>query len=187
MSDYDWQTFSDHLIYSLPWLGLHYIGSTFLQRQHRQMVPVFYLLLSSAFIFKVLGPSGLIFLSVQPVVMFLIHLSGSSILVYLVSLATIFAHEAHMMPFQQLIPSYLEDFRAYHLANAASLWINLRCLSFCLDRISGEVTRSKSWLQDLVELYSFCFYLPLVFTGPVITFEAFKKGVSWAQRGKIFN
>ena len=58
-------------------------------------------------------------------------------------------------------------------------WVNCRCVSYCLDNIGRDVveeTTSHFW--NFIEMLSFCFYIPLCITGPLITFTEYKKGVS---------
>ena len=198
MSDYDWITFSGNILYSLPWLVLHFLGSqvlklynqevksvslsdimsTFSLLFHFQMLPLFYTLLSSLYIFKILGSSGLVFLGIQPLIMYIVHLSKSSFLVYAVSLGTIFAQETDFFGLISFLPSHTEDYNTFTLGTAAFMWINLRCLSFCLDRLWEDVDTSDSSLHALLEMYSYCFYMPVAFGGPIIIFQKFKEGVS---------
>ena len=48
-----------------------------------QWIPMFYVLLSSIFLSKYLGPKPFLYLLIQPVVFFVIHLLGCSILVWI--------------------------------------------------------------------------------------------------------
>ena len=143
-----------------------------------QLLPTFISLLGLIFIYKLLGQKGLIYLVIQPVIMFLIHLLNSSLLVYVASICFIFM-SAFKEPynFEFLLPTVYEDFTKHFLGHVSFAWINLRCMSFCLDRIWNDVPRSGSMFQELIHMLSYCFYLPIAVGGPVINYKAFYDGV----------
>ena len=59
-------------------------------------------------------------------------------------------------------------------------WVNSRCVSYCLDNAWGDViedeTSSKTW--QFLEMATFCFYVPLCISGPLISYKDYKEGVS---------
>jgi hypothetical protein len=48
-----------------------------------QWIPSFYLLLSSIYLWRLLGPKPIVYLLMQPLVFFLIHFFGSSVIVWI--------------------------------------------------------------------------------------------------------
>ena len=57
------------------------------------------------------------------------------------------------------------------------IWVNLRCVSYCLDNIWGDVEENPSTIWNFLEMLSYCFYLPVCISGPLINFQEYKKGV----------
>ena len=61
-------------------------------------------------------------------------------------------------------------------------WVNSRCVSYCLDNIWGDVVEeTPSHFWNFIEMLSFCFYIPLCISGPLITFKEYKTGVSYSK------
>ena len=66
-------------------------------------------------------------------------------------------------------------------------WVNSRCVSYCLDNAWGDViedeTSSKMW--QFLEMATFCFYVPLCISGPLISYKDYKEGVSNETESQI--
>ncbi|XP_049877762.1 protein-cysteine N-palmitoyltransferase Rasp isoform X2 [Pectinophora gossypiella] len=59
-------------------------------------------------------------------------------------------------------------------------WVQLRCISFCLDYVekSKDFSKKTSKIETLIELTSYVLYVPLLYTGPVILYDDFRKSFS---------
>jgi protein-cysteine N-palmitoyltransferase HHAT len=69
----------------------------------------------------------------------------------------------------------------FYLMLISVSWIQLRCISYCL-----EIIRSRAEIQ-FIDLLSYCFYLPLLFLGPVILYDDFDKGFTRNDNKKFSN
>ena len=67
-----------------------------------------------------------------------------------------------------------------YVTTVIMFWVNSRCVSYCLDNAWGDViedeTSSKTW--QFLEMATFCFYVPLCISGPLISYKDYKEGVS---------
>lgn len=52
------------------------------------------------------------------------------------------------------------------------MWIYLRCISFCLDKIDKKL----DWVS-IYTFYGYVFYLPCFFLGPILLFDVFSNKV----------
>ena len=86
-TDNEWNVFSGNLVYTIPWIVFHFIGSQLLRRTNKNLVPIFNVLLSMIYMGRVMGTKPTIWMFCQPFFMFIIHLMGSSLLVWFVALA----------------------------------------------------------------------------------------------------
>ena len=63
-----------------------------------------------------------------------------------------------------------------YVCSVTWFWVNCRCISFCLDRIWGEVEPKSAKVHDLIEMFTFCFYLPVNISGPIMIYKDFHDG-----------
>lgn len=62
-------------------------------------------------------------------------------------------------------------------------WLQLRCISFCIDWIEQKPWSQVSFTEDdkssqILRMLSYTFYLPFMFLGPFVSFLEFENGVS---------
>ena len=101
--------------------------------------------------------------------------------VWIISLAIIVFNDFGLIA--QLKEFAFEDasWQGRYITHVTMNWINSRCVSFCLDVIWGDVKDHDHWnLSNFMKLLSFCFYLPLTISGPLINYKDFHYGVSKA-------
>uniref|UniRef100_T1IPU2 Uncharacterized protein n=1 Tax=Strigamia maritima TaxID=126957 RepID=T1IPU2_STRMM len=78
-----------------------------------------------------------------------------------------------------------------YIMSIVTAWLIIRGLSFALHRCR-ESRKSKTLQQDLSHYLGFCFYFPLLFTGPLMMFNDFEKQLlapkpKWDIRRLLFN
>jgi D-alanyl-lipoteichoic acid acyltransferase DltB (MBOAT superfamily) len=140
-------------------------------------LPYFYFIIGAIWLANVLGARGIVFLLAQPALIFTVHQLGSDKLVYIVTIG--YKVLEGMGPARMLGLWAFEqaDYRTALIASVTQSWINLRCMSFSLDIIWGDV-ESKGVICDIVKMLAHSFYLPVAIGGPIVRFKEFNDGVS---------
>ena len=178
-TDHEWNVFVGNLMYTIPWIIFHFIGSQLLRRANKNLVPIFNVLLSMIYMGRVMGTKPTIWMFFQPLFMFLIHLMGSSLLVWIVALAFLFIEKPVSGPLYYMNSYFLKECtnNDEYVIYVTWYWVNSRCVSFCLDRIWKEVEPSpKGRIHDLIEIMAYCFYLPINISGPIMIHKDFHEG-----------
>ena len=178
-TDHEWVVFSGNLLYTIPWIVFHLVGSQLLRKTNKSLVPIFNVLLTMIYMQRVMGTKPTIWMFCQPLAMFTIHLAGSSLLVWLCALVFLFIEKEWSGPLFHLNKYFLEGCTGTdeYVIYVTWYWVNSRCVSFCLDRIWKEVEpSSKGKLHDLIEMLAYCFYLPTNISGPIMIYKDFNEG-----------
>ena len=178
-SDYEWAVFSRNMMYTIPWILFHFVGSQILRKINQDSVPVFNVLLSAIHMGRVMGPMPTMWIFLQPLTMFITHLIGSSTLVWLMAGVFLFPDKEWTGPFYHINKFLLKDstHTEGYIIYVTWYWVISRCISYCLDRIWKEVKPSeKGKLHDLIEMFAYCFYLPINMSGPIIIHKEFHEG-----------
>lgn len=178
-SDNEWATFSVVTIKLLPWFFVHFIGSQYFRKFNREMVPYFHLLISTICLWNIFDTRALLFLLIQPLVLFTFHFLGSAILVW--GAALVFLAGWSQMPMSYIKMVLVEENHSpthEYMVAVASCWINSRSVSFCLDHIWKSVPVDQPVGKKLVYMLSYCLYLPLAIGGPLINYVDYHKGIT---------
>ena len=178
-TDHEWNVSSWNLMYSIPWIFFHFFGSQILRKTNKNIVPIFNVLLSMIYMGRIIGIKQTIWILCQPLFMFVIHLMESSLLTWIVALTFLFVEKEISGPVYYMNTYFLQGCtdNEKDLIHGLWHWVNLRCVSFCLDRIWKDVeASSKGRISDLVEMLAYCFYLPVSFSGPIIIYKDFHEG-----------
>ncbi|KAJ4427997.1 hypothetical protein ANN_24010 [Periplaneta americana] len=182
------------------------------------LLPIWYLTVSMLYLLQHVGLLATVSLAAEPCLMYLLLQLRSRAVVYV---AGLFLLVLHNMDFRMVIycPDHItrpsscsiivsdiimiqwvyHDYHSnwlslfydqHYMLTISSAWIYMRSQSFCLDRLmSSKVSVS---VAELVLLLGYCFYLPMLFLGPLVLFEEFEAGIlkpyaPWTvQRMKIF-
>ena len=96
--DREWNVFSGALTRRIPWILFHFLCSQLLRKWAKNILPLFNVLLSTTYLCTVIGCKPTIWLFCQPISMFLVHLSSSSLLVWMVTFVMIFVMKPFMGP-----------------------------------------------------------------------------------------
>ena len=184
-SDEEWNASSKNLIRTIPWIIFHFIGSQILRRSNDKFVPIFNVLLSIIHMTTVIRTKATIWIVIQPLFMFLIHLFGSPFLIWMAAIACLFEDMEISGPLNDLNNYFCQGCteEEYDLIHITWHWVNLRCISFCLDRISNDVDTSLNGrIHDIIEMLAYCFYLPINMFGPIIIYKDFHEGFKQEYR-----
>ena len=177
--DREWNVFSEALIHRIPWILFHFLCSQLLRKWAKDSLPVFNLLLSALYLYTCVGYKPTLWLFFQPISMFLVHLSGSSFLVWVASFVFLFVTQPFMGPLHHMHRYFVSQSTSakHYVIVVTWYWVNSRCVSFCLDRIWKEVEGSiKGKFQDLIEMLAYSFYLPTSISGPIMIYKDFYEG-----------
>ena len=188
--DREWNVFSDALTRRIPWILFHFLCSQLLRKWAKNSLPLFNVLLSTTYLCTTIGCKPTIWLFCQPISMFLAHLSGSSLLVWMVTFVMMFVMKPFMGPLYYMYVYFVNQSTndEYYVITVTWYWVSLRCVSYCLDRIWNEVkASSKGKFQDLIEMIAYCFYLPTNISGPIMIYKDFQEGFNsdykpWTQK-----
>ena len=109
---------------------------------------------------------------------FSVHFLASPVLVWIVALLFMFVEKEWTGPLYDANEFFLEDVNEveHYIFTVAWAWLNLRCISFCLDRIWMKVIPlSKFKIDSFIQMLAYCFYIPVNISGPIILFRDFHK------------
>ena len=178
-TDYEWAVFSQNMAYTIPWIMFHFVGSQLLRKGNKDIVPTFNVLLSLIYMVRVMGTMPTTWMCLQPLIMFFVHLTGSSTLVWLMAVVFLFIEKEISGPLYHMNKFFLKESTSIeeYIIYVTWYWVNSRCVSFCLDRIWKEVKPSeKGKHHDLIEMFAYCFYLPTNISGPIMIHKDFHDG-----------
>ena len=178
-SDWEWKVFSANLAYSIPWIAFHFVTSQILRLINRHILPIFNIMLSAIYLEQIIGIKPLMWMMCQIFMFFAVHFLASPVLVWIVALLFLFAEKEWSGPLNVANEFFLQDVNEveHYIFTVAWAWLNLRCISFCLDRIWMEVSPlSKLKMDNFIRMLAYCFYIPVNISGPVILFRDFHKG-----------
>ena len=178
-SDWEWKVFSANLAYSIPWIAFHFLTSQILRLISKDMIPIFNVLLSAIYLEQIIGTKPLLWMMCQIFVFFAIHLLASPVLVWIVAILFLFADKEWIGPLNDANEFFLQDVteEEHYIYTVAWAWLNLRCISFCLDRIRMKACLlSKLKIYNFIQILAYCFYIPVNISGPIILFRDFHQG-----------
>uniref|UniRef100_A0A2A4JTP1 Protein-cysteine N-palmitoyltransferase Rasp n=1 Tax=Heliothis virescens TaxID=7102 RepID=A0A2A4JTP1_HELVI len=195
-SDVEWSTWKYLIQTSWFYLLLQFFVSEIIRRTNAALVKYWYSLSSIIFIVKYMGVRQLIIILAQPVIFSAIIFSGGKkISIWLTSILLLAGYNSLKYKYffwHFLDTENLEDEEVFVMLYAIA-WVELRCISFCLDYVdkkekylqakdkSKEVGTTRS--EDLINMFSYVLYLPLLFVGPIILYEEFEKSFHVSNKG----
>jgi len=185
-TDSEWEVFSNNMSYTLPWFVIHFIGSQFLRKSNKALLPIFNALLSLIYFLRNFGLGVAFSMLIHPAIYFVSYLTGLKIVVWAASLGTLLSLNGLGGPFFTFMSALIhskhihseEGRNVQYMCHVTWAWINARCLSFCLDKIDGVVKDpDNSKLDDFIDMVCHSLYLPSAVSGPIIVYRKFHKGM----------
>lgn len=153
---------------------------------NKSYLKYWYIISSVIFITSYMGVKQMIIITVQPVLYLTILFSGGGKgSVWLISGGLLASYNTFKYKhyFWYLFKDTLYDEEVY-LILVCIAWIELRCISFCIEYIERKekLQTSKAVelndppvMETIINMLSYIFYLPLLYTGPVILYEDFER------------
>ena len=170
-ADYEWETVK-HLLRSLtPWCTFHLLISEYLKTKYMYtcLLHYFYIIETCSYIVVNSNTYLLIIVLYQPLCFKLFGIFRSKLVIWLCAvLNLILLHYFKEAAFDERSLNVFGISEKQHFATVLAVyWVNLRCISYCLDQINSD--------KDIVGILAYCLYLPLLYTGPIILYDDFQK------------
>nr|SVE93635.1 EOG090X06SF [Scapholeberis mucronata] len=175
-ADFEWKMwtpiFFSWLQYVIPYLVI----SLVLKTRHSNLIPFLGMSISFLWLYNMLGLGLTLFLLIQPVLFNWIFQLFSLKLVWITSLASTFS--LHALDLNELMNGSLfdEDSTQEYFFSVLIAWTHARSISFLVDTRSSNDQEKK-----LVNFYHYCFYLPLLPSGPLLLYRDFKASIDNPQ------
>ncbi|XP_046401710.1 protein-cysteine N-palmitoyltransferase Rasp [Ischnura elegans] len=174
VSDFEWNSMFPMLCSVSPWFVIHTLMQGVVNSLCNQYLMHSYFLITSTCIIYFFGISILLMFLVQPLVFFLILQLRSKGMVWLSCIG--FLTLLNMHPVTKMEEIHHLPHTSQYLVSVTLSWIHLRCISFCLEKLSVDCIKSAIWQEEISNLLGYVFYLPLFFFGPVMLYKEFYRG-----------
>lgn len=187
VSDVEWSTWKFFIQTSWYYLIIQFVISELIRNTKISLLKYWYILSSILYILLHLGYKHLLIVFAQPVMFATIILSGGTIVsIWVTSIILLVSYNSLKYKYffwRFLEHKYLQDEEVYLILFGVA-WIELRCISFCIDYIHKQKKmRDKyqnldSKLETISNMFSYVLYAPLLYVGPIMLYEDFEKSFS---------
>ncbi|XP_017777846.1 PREDICTED: protein-cysteine N-palmitoyltransferase Rasp [Nicrophorus vespilloides] len=168
VSDVEWETICQLLKELFPWLIVHSAMTEYLKRE--KIKHIVQLVLSFMFLLYYTNVAVFLLLVLQPFVFQLFSKFKNITLIWICCGLCLLIITIYKFVDNKTL-QYVGITEELHITSIiAVFWINLRCLSFYIDKIKMEVN-DKITFFDFI---NFVFYLPTLFCGPFVGYNDFK-------------
>lgn len=179
VSDFEWTSWKYYIQTSLCYLIVQFIVTETIRRTSRDHLKHWYIMSSVIFIVLHMGFKQLLIISAQPLLYgAILFFIGNKCSVWIVSLLLLMSYNSLKCKnffWNFLDHEDLHDEEVYLILFCVA-WLELRCISFCLDFIDKGKECNKSLnMENVINMLSYVLYVPLLYTGPVILYEDFEK------------
>ncbi|GFW96681.1 protein-cysteine N-palmitoyltransferase HHAT [Trichonephila clavipes] len=148
------------------------ICTNIILRVNRTITPFFYTVFSVISLSLIIGYAAAAVFIFYPSLMYIFHTFHRKSLCYMMTICALFFIHHPLFNFIRVnIP--MGDSESF-LFDVGIAWLILKSLSFAIDRIDSKKTScGMSIFTDIFCVLSYSLYLPVLFTGPIITYETF--------------
>ncbi|XP_068893417.1 protein-cysteine N-palmitoyltransferase Rasp [Tenebrio molitor] len=169
VADLEWETIKFSLERSYLWIILLLFISEILRKfKFVRILQLWQILISTAFILIELGPYPLSAILFQPLIFLIVLTCHNKLFIWVC--------EIPILLLIGLLKSFTTDERKEHITMLILFWLNLKCVSYCLDFIDSGQTQQK-----YLSYFSYCLYLPHIISGPFISYKDFKGCHQYSQ------
>nr|SVE74200.1 EOG090X06SF [Daphnia barbata] len=170
VSDFEWKMwtpiFSKWLNYVIPYL----VVSLTIKQKYRRIVSIVSVAMSFSWLWNILGLHLTAIIFIQPVLFLLTLKLFSLSCVWLLCISTTFALHSSLFTAAKA-GLFEEDSVQEYLFSVVLAWTHARSISYLVD------TLSDPGQKKLTNFYHYCFYLPLLPSGPLMLYRDFKLSV----------
>ncbi|XP_045448569.1 protein-cysteine N-palmitoyltransferase Rasp [Melitaea cinxia] len=176
-SDIEWSSWKYFLQTSWPYLIFQFVISEVIREAYISVLKYWYILSSIIFVTIYMGYKQLLIIFAQPVIYALILLfGGKKLSIWITSVILLLSYNS--LKYKYYFWSFLDHDDMYdeevYLILFSVAWIELRCISYSLDYIDSKNARLLKF-DDIVKMFSYILYLPLLYMGPIILYDEFEK------------
>ncbi|XP_076269065.1 protein-cysteine N-palmitoyltransferase Rasp [Rhynchophorus ferrugineus] len=171
-ADFEWETIT-FLVQNLSPYFLVYVGTNeFLRYKNvtQKNIQFIQIIFSLTLVYVVASYKGLVLISIQPILFFLVGFINSTLCIWLCNflcLSLIVIYKTMVSSDDFLNNLNINHYEAY-ITILLLCWLNLKCTSYFL---------SSSHDRNVLVFLSYCLYCPTLFTGPFIPFDDFKETI----------
>ncbi|XP_046651167.1 protein-cysteine N-palmitoyltransferase Rasp-like isoform X2 [Daphnia pulicaria] len=166
-ADFEWKMWTPIFFKWLKFVIPYLIISLTIKRKYPQSVSIISTAMSFCWLWSMLGLQLTVFMFIQPVLFLWILKFFSLAFVWLVCIS--FTLTLHSSLFSELKTDLFEDNSTQeYLFTVILAWTHARSISYLVD------SRSDAYKNRFVKFYHYCFYLPLLPTGPLMLYRDFK-------------
>lgn len=176
-SDIEWSSWKYFLQTSWRYLIFQFVISEVIREAYISILKYWYILSSIIFVTIYMGYKQLLIIFAQPVIYALILIfGGKKLSIWITSVILLLSYNS--LKYKYYFWSFLDHDDMYdeevYLILFSVAWIELRCISYSLDYIDNKNARLLKF-DDIVKMFSYILYLPLLYTGPIILYKEFEK------------
>lgn len=165
-ADEEWKLWTDFILNILSkWIIVHHIGACVIAYFNSKILPIWYVILTASCVIYNYGLNNFVVFFIQPTIyVVLLSLTRSRIIIWIFTCIVyyVFIHEDMIWFYSVRSEKDLD------VVIPTLMWIYLRCISFCLDKIDKKL----DWVS-IYTFYGYVFYLPCFFLGPILLFDVF--------------
>ncbi|XP_050346513.1 protein-cysteine N-palmitoyltransferase Rasp [Nymphalis io] len=185
-SDIEWSSWKYFLHTSWHYLIFQFVISELIREVCSYILKYWYILSSIIFITSYMGFRQLVIIFAQPFIYAMILICGGRKLsIWITSIFLLLSYNSLKYKYyfwNFLDHEEMQDEEVYLILFSVA-WIELRCISFCLDYVEDKTTTVLT-LNEAVNMFSYILYLPLLYMGPIILYEEFQKSFT-SKREKL--
>nr|SVE92407.1 EOG090X06SF [Megafenestra aurita] len=170
-ADFEWKMWTPIFISWLKYVALYLLISLVIKKKNPQSMSMISTAMSFLWVWSMLGPYLTIFVFIQPVIFHWILKLFSLAIVWLTCL--IFTLALHAFHLTDTIGNlFEEDSHQEYFFSVLLAWTHARSISFLVDTRSTEDSKNM-WPN----CYYYCFYLPLLPSGPLMLYRDFRLSI----------
>lgn len=176
---------------------LQFFVSELLRKSWPFLLKFWFILSTLIFVSLYMGLGQMVMIITQPIIFYIILLlGGKRITIWVTSIILLVSYNSlkYKYYFWQLLDhGNLQDEEVYLLLFAIA-WIELRCISFSIDHVEkmekAQNNKDKnkeliSKLENIVNMFSYVLYLPLLYVGPIMLYEDFENSFKAENQAKL--
>lgn len=178
VSDTEWISYKYYFHRSWSYLLIQFVVTELIRRYKSSLIKPWYIISSVIYVTFYMSLKQLVFIFLQPVLYStIIFCGGKKATVWITSILLLGSYNTLKFKyfFWYILDSEdLQEEEVYLLMGCIA-WIELRCISFCIDYIDNKDSHNISKSQCLLNMLSYVIYLPVLYSGPVILYKDFEK------------
>ncbi|XP_061708959.1 protein-cysteine N-palmitoyltransferase Rasp isoform X1 [Cydia pomonella] len=180
VSDLEWSCWKYFFQRSWYYLIFQFVISEMIRTFNIKYLKYWYILSSIIYMLAYTGIKQMSLVVFQPIIyLAVIWYGGGKIILWMLSISLLFCF--NVMKYKNFFWDIFDAEHFYdeeiYLTLVCTSWIELRCISFCIDYIDVNHKLNATKIDVVTNMLSYIFYLPLMHTGPIVLYENFEKSL----------